>query len=402
MRTLVWLENLRIALQSLAANPLRSLLTLVGIAVGISAVLYVVSLGEVTQQRINERLENMGTDVLLIRPGYSRMRGVRTGESVTSLSWGEAREIEAESAVITATVPTFSGQGNAEFRDRNWRTRVTGVTAPYFDVNNEKLAAGRPFNEGEVMQRSRVAVLGDTVRKELFEDADPIGAMIALNSQRFTVVGLLEAKGEGWFNPDDQIFVPLTTAQERLYGVDHLSAILAQMRSADDFEEALFDIELILRRSHRLRADQDNDFRVRRQDFFLSTIQDTNREIAKLVLLIAGVSLLVGGLGIANVMLVAVTERVREIGVRRSQGANRAHILLQFLTESVVLGLAGGVLGVAGGSTFNRFMVGEGAAFSWEWFGYSFAICAGIGAVAGLYPATRAAGKDVIEALRYE
>jgi putative ABC transport system permease protein len=396
------LENLRIALQSLVANPLRSLLTLVGIAVGIAAVLYVVSLGEVTQRRIDERLETLGTNVLLIRPGYSHMRGVRTADSVTNLSWEEAREIASESDAITMAVPTYSGPGSAEFRDRNWSTRITGATADYFEINNERIAGGRRFSEREVAQRARVAVLGDTVRTELFDGEDPIGAKILLNSQRFTVIGVLEAKGEGWHDPDDQVFVPLTTAQERLFGVDYLSSILAQMRSADDFEEALFDIETILRRGHRLRPDQENDFRVRRQDFFLATVRDTNREIAKLVLLIALVSLFVGGLGIANVMLVSVTERVREIGIRRSQGADRLHILLQFLTEAVVLGLAGGLLGVVAGSAFNRLLVGEGVALSWDWVGYSFAICAGIGAVAGLYPATRAAGKDVIEALRYE
>lgn len=396
------LENLRIALQSLVANPLRSLLTLVGIAVGIGAVLYVVSLGEVTRQRINERLETLGTNVLLIRPGYSRMRGVRTADSVTNLTWEQAREIETESAVITAAVPTYTGQGNSEFRDRNWRTRITGTTPAYFEINNERLEGGRTFTTRELAQRSRVAVLGDTVWTELFEREDPIGGEIQINSQRFTVIGLLKAKGEGWHNPDDQIFVPLTTAQERLFGVDHLSSILAKMPSTDVFEEALFDIEIILRRGHRLRPDQDNDFRVRRQDFFLSTIQDTNREIASLVLLIAMVSLLVGGLGIANVMLVSITERVREIGIRRSQGASRLHILLQFLTEAVVLGLAGGLLGVVGGSAFNRFFVGEDAALSWDWVGYSFAVCAGIGAVAGLYPAIRAASKNVIDALRYE
>jgi putative ABC transport system permease protein len=399
---LIALENLRIALQSLLANPLRSLLTLTGIAVGIGAVLHVVSLGEVTQQRINERLESMGTNVLLIRPGYSRMRGVRTADAVVNLSWDEARELEVESDVIVAAAPTYSGQGNAEFRDRNWRTRITGATATYFDVNNEVLAVGRAFTDREVAQRSRVAVLGDTVWKELFDHRDPVGSTIQLDSRRFTVIGALEAKGEGWFNPDDQIFVPLTTAQERLFGVDHLSSILAQMPGSDDFEEALFDIETILRRSHRLRPDQDNDFRVRRQDFFLATIQDTNREIANFIIVIALVSLLVGGLGIANVMLVSVTERIREIGIRRSLGANRLHILVQFLTEAVMLGIAGGTLGVAGGAAFNRLYIGVDAPLSWDWVGYSFAICAGIGAIAGSYPALRAANENVIEALRYE
>ena len=252
------------------------------------------------------------------------------------------------------------------------------------------------------MQRSRVAVLGDTVWEELFERQDPLGSKILVNSQRFTVIGALEAKGEGWHNPDDQIFIPLTTAQERLFGVDFLSSILARMRRADDFEEALFDIETILRRRHRLRADQENDFRVRRQDFFLSAIQDTNREIARFILIIAGVSLLVGGLGIANVMLVSITERTREIGIRRALGANRTHILVQFLTEAMVLGIAGGLLGVAGGAAFNRLQIGAHAPLSLNWMAYSFAICAGIGVLAGVYPATRAAWANVLESLRYE
>jgi putative ABC transport system permease protein len=398
----VALENLRIALQSLVANPLRSLLTLIGIAVGIGAVLYVVSLGRITQQNIEERLETLGTNVLLIRPGYSHMRGVRTAASVINLTWSDARELVSESDVLLTAVPIYSGQGSSEFRDRNWQTRVTGSTAAYFEVNNETLAVGRAFDEREVAQRERVAVLGDTVWEELFERRDPLGAKILINSQRFTVVGALVAKGEGWHNPDDQIFVPLTTAQERLFGVDHLSSILAKMRRAEDFEAALFDIETILRRGHRLRDDQENDFRVRRQDFFLATIQDTNREIANFVIVIALVSLLVGGLGIANVMLVSVTERIREIGIRRSLGANRFHVLLQFLTEAVVLGLTGGLIGVLGGAAFNRLYIGVDAPLSWDWVGYSFAICTGIGAVAGLYPAFQAANKDVIEALRYE
>ncbi len=395
-------ENLWIALQSLAANPLRSLLILTGIAVGIGAVLYVVSLGKITQQRIDERLQSMGTNVLLIRPGYSRMRGVRTGDAVINLTWDEARELESESEVIVAAVPTYSGRGHAEFLDRNWRTRITGTTVAYFEVNNETVAAGRAFTAWEVAERSRVAVLGDTVWEELFDRRDPLGGKILLNSQVFTVIGTLEAKGESWSNPDDQIFVPLTTAQERLFGVDSLTSILASMRGADDFEEALFDIETMLRRSHRLRADRDNDFRVRRQDFFLATIQDTNREIANFVILIALVSLLVGGLGIANVMLVSVTERIREIGIRRSLGAKRLHILVQFLTEAVVLGVAGGLLGIVGGTAFNRLYIGLDAPLSWDWIGYSFGICAGIGAIAGLYPAALAANMNVVEALHTE
>ena len=196
--------------------------------------------------------------------------------------------------------------------------------------------------------------------------------------------------------------MPLTTAQERLFGVDHLSSIYAQMRSDNDYDEALFDIETILRRNHRLREDQDNDFRVRRQDLFLSTIQDTNKDIANFIILIALVSLLVGGIGIANIMLVSVTERIREIGVRRALGAKKFFIVLQFLTEAVILGIIGGLIGIAGGTLFSNLNGLGTVILPWEWIAYSFAICAGIGILAGLYPAIRAANANVIDALRYE
>jgi putative ABC transport system permease protein len=395
-------ENLLLALQSLKANPLRSVLTLVGIAVGIGAVLYVVVLGEITKKRVQERLESLGTNILLVRPGFSRMRGVRSGENVVNLRWADAREIVETSQVITESVPTYSAPGVVEYRDQSWTTRVTGTTPAYESVNNDHPIEGRFYNSDELRHRSRVCVLGATVNEKLFGDKSSIGKVIFIKSRRYTVIGLLGAKGESWWNPDDQVFIPLTTAQERLFGVDYLSSILAQMRSAEDHDEALFDIETILRRNHRLRPDQDNDFRVRRQDLYLATVQETTREIANLVILIALVSLVVGGIGIANVMLVSVTERIREIGIRRAVGAKKIHILVQFLIEAVILGLLGGILGIVGGMTLNHFSIGEGLLLPWKWIGYSFIVCAGIGIVAGLYPALRAANKDVIEALRYE
>jgi putative ABC transport system permease protein len=395
-------ENLRLALQSLKANPLRTILTLIGIAVGIGAVLYVVSLGEITEKRVKKRLESLGSNILLIRPGFSHMRGVRSGESVVNLKWDDAREIQATTGVISEAVPTYTGPGVVEYRDQSWSTRVTGVTPAYESVNNDHPIEGRFFNTEEINQRARLCVLGATVHEKLFGEKSPIGEVIFIKSNRYTVIGLLGAKGESWWNPDDQVFIPLTTAQERLFGVDYLTSILGQMRSAGDYDEALFDIETILRRNHRLRPDQENDFRVRRQDLFLSTVQETTREIAKLVILIALVSLAVGGIGIANVMLVSVTERIREIGIRRAVGAKRIHVLVQFLIESVILGLFGGALGIMGGMVLNYFSIGEGFLLPWKWVGYSFLICTGIGITAGLYPAFRAANKDVIEALRYE
>ena len=395
-------ENVLVAIQSLRANPLRSILTLIGIAVGIAAVLYVVVLGELTQRRINERLESLGSNVLTIRPGAMRRHGVRMAGSVVNLKWKDAQEILESSQVITRVVPTYSGQGVVEFRDKNTNTRITGTLPEYAVINNEKIVQGRFFTEDELRQRARVCVLGATVHEELFGDALPIGETISINSKRFQVIGLLESKGESWGDPDNQVFIPLTTAQERLFGVDYLSSILAQMRSPQDYDEALFDIETILRRNHRLRPDQENDFRVRRQDFFLSTIQDTNKEIANFIIIIALVSLFVGGIGIANIMLVSVTERIREIGIRRAIGAKKIYIILQFLTEAVILGILGGVLGILGGIIFNRVSIGQELILPWDWIGYSVMICAMIGVLAGLYPAIRAANADVIEALRYE
>lgn len=399
---MVILENLLVAIQSLKANKLRSILTLVGIAIGIGAVLYVVVLGELTQKSIKERLESLGSNVLLIRPGYSHRHGVRTSANVVNLKWADAREIIQNSAVITRAVPTYSGSGNMEFLDKNWNTRVTGTLPEFVYVNNEKVIDGRFFNEDELKYRSRVCVLGTTVYENIFENKNPIGESVYINSKRFEVIGLLGTKGESWSSPDDQVFIPLTTAQERLFGVDHLSSILAQISSADNFDEALFDIEMILRRNHRLRPEQDNDFRVRRQDLYLATIQDTNQEIAKFIIMIALVSLIVGGIGIANVMLVSVTERTREIGIRRAVGARKSNILIQFITEAATLGVFGGIFGILGSLIFNRFYLDSPLILPVNWIVYSFLICAGIGIISGIYPAIRAANENVIDALRYE
>lgn len=399
---MIILENVKLGLQSLRYSPLRSVLTLIGIAVGIAAVLYVVTLGEITKRSINERLEALGSNVLMIRPGASHFHGVRTAINVENLTWDDAGDIAADSRVITATVPVYSGSGVIEFEDKNTNARVTGTTPEYAGVNNTKAAEGRFFSDLELVQRARVCLLGATVHQELFGEGTSVGRSVYINSKLFEVIGLLEAKGESWSSPDDQVFIPLTTAQERLYGVDHLDMILTQYSSADDYEEALFDVETILRRNHRLRADQENDFRVRRQDFFLSTIQETNVELARFVIIIALVSLIVGGIGIANVMLVSVTERTREIGVRRAIGANRTMIITQFLIEASVLGIAGGGLGILGGTVFNKIIIGAELIMPWLWIGYSLLICVGIGLGAGLYPALRAAHLNVIEALRYE
>ena len=396
------IENIIVAIQNLRMNKLRSFLTLVGIAVGIGAVLYVVVLGEITQQSIKKRLESLGSNVLVIRPGFAHRHGVRTASNEINLKLSDAEEMLSTSKVISRVVPTSGGSGNLVYLDKNWNSRVTGTSPEYVVVNNEQVISGRFFTQDEVERRARVCILGSTVHEKLFGNESPVGESILVNSKRFEVIGLLAAKGESWSSPDDQIFVPLTTAQERLYGNDYLSGILAQMRSEKDYDEALFDIEMILRRNHRLRPDQENDFQVRRQDMYLATIQDTTKEIADFIIMIALISLVVGGIGIANVMLVSVTERTREIGVRRAVGANRLVIMVQFVIEAAMLGITGGVIGIAGGTAFNQISIGAGLILPWTWIMYSFLICGGIGVLAGIYPAFRAANANVIESLRYE
>jgi putative ABC transport system permease protein len=400
--SLLLFENLFIAIKSLKSNPLRSILTLIGMAVGIAAVIYVVTLGQITQQRVKSQLEALGSNILLIRPGSSQRHGVRTNTEVVNLQISDAEEIEKTSPAIIHAVPIISSRANVEFRDKNTNINIDGVPPIHLRINNNSLVEGRFFNEAEMSQRSRVCVLGSTASQQLFENHSPVGESVLINGKRFEVIGLLAAKGEGWYSPDEEVFVPLTTARERLFGRDNLSYIQAQMGSAADFDEALFDIETILRRNHRLRPDQENDFSVRRQDFFLSTIQDTNKEIADFIILIALISLLVGGIGIANVMLVAVTERTREIGIRRAIGAKKIAIILQFLTEAVSLGILGGIIGLGSGMIFNYLKLGNHLFFPWLWVFYSFMICAGIGILAGIYPAIRAANANVIDSLRYE
>lgn len=388
--------------QSLKANPLRSILTLVGIAVGIAAVLYVVVQGEITKRRINEQLGKLGSNVLIIRPDFGRFHGVSTASNVVNLTWDDARQIDSASRVIVACVPTYSGGAVVEYEDKNTNTRITGTTPEYVPVNNSVIAAGRFFTDSELEERARVCILGSTVCDDLFAGKAPVGETVVIKGTRFEVIGLLGSVGESWSDPDNQVFVPLTTAQERLFGVDYLSMITAQIDNEKDYDEALFDIETVLRRNHRLRPDQNNDFRVRRQDFFLSTIQETNTALANFIIAIAMVSLVVGGIGIANVMLVSVVERIREIGVRRAVGAKKIAIITQFIIESIVLGLAGGIIGILGGTVLNALVTGEQLIVPWMWLGYSLLICVGVGTAAGLYPAVRAANVDVIEALRYE
>ncbi|NUO83081.1 ABC transporter permease, partial [candidate division KSB1 bacterium] len=295
-----------------------------------------------------------------------------------------------------------------KYGNKNTNTRITGTTPNYGEVRNVAAVQGRYFTPQEELTRARVCVIGSTVRDNLFDpNEDPIGKTARISRMNFQVIGVLETKGQsgGWMNPDDQILIPLATAQMRLFGVDYISNSAIQVVDAAMMEKAFYDVERILRRQHRLRDTQDNDFNIRNQADIISTLTSSTQTFTTLLAGIAGVSLLVGGIGIMNIMLVSVTERTREIGVRKAVGARRRDIMMQFLMEALTLSLIGGTLGVLAGISASHLLArlaDWNTLISPESIAISFLFAAAVGIVFGLYPARRAALQDTIVALRYE
>jgi putative ABC transport system permease protein len=406
---MVFGEIISVALGALRANKLRSLLTMLGIVIGVAAVIAMVALGTGAQKAVKERIAALGTTLVTIRPGQQRGLGVAIADQQVKLTMRDAAAIEERAPNVIAVQPEMSRTFQVTYLNRNTSTQIVGTTANYLEVRKYRVQTGRMFTRAEDDAKQRVAVLGPAVVNSLGLEAPEalVGENIRIRGIQFTVVGVLESKGQAnpFMNPDDQILIPLNTARFRVHGTDRLRSISVLAPTEDKIPDAMADVQKILRREHRLRQGQPDDFQMQSQADFLNTLGETTQVFTFLLSGIAAVSLLVGGIGIMNIMLVSVTERTREIGIRKALGATRRNVLLQFLIEAIVLCCMGGIIGILVGS-IGAFVMSRTAGWNTQVspgaIGLAFAFSAVVGILFGVWPARRAAVLDPIVALRYE
>ncbi|MCY4400237.1 MAG: ABC transporter permease [Gemmatimonadetes bacterium] len=399
-------ETIRVALGSIRANALRSGLTTLGIVIGTGAVITMVALGEGAQRQVQQQIENMGTNILTVRPGQGMFRGVASGSR--RLEEDDALALRAQIGDRYEIAPEIESRLQVSYLRWNSSNSVVGTWPSFFPLQSHELAYGRFFDEGEVQGRRRVAVLGSNVPDDLGTPAGLlVGRDIQIRGIGFEVIGVLKEKGGAmWMQPDDQIFIPLSTAMYRVMGGrDRLRSIYVAAPSPDELDPAWAEIDQVIRREHRILPTQEADFSIQQSSEMLETFNETTQTFAMLLAGIAGVSLLVGGIGIMNIMLVSVTERTREIGVRKALGATRKTILFQFLIEALVLCVLGGILGVSAGFGSAQLITqvyGSQTAVAPEAVAVALGFSAAIGLFFGIWPARRASILDPIDALRYE
>ena len=398
-------EIVIVALQSIRANLFRAALTMLGIIIGVGAVIAMLAAGSGAQKRIDDQIAALGANILTINASNFFAGGVSRDRQTLMID--DADELRADSRYLNAVVPEMQGRGQLKLDNLNTNARLIGTTFEYATIFNYKLAYGRFFSPTEDADRKRVVVLGHDIPDRLEQPADAlIGKSLAVNGQPFEVIGVFDsAGGQGNNSPDQGAFIPLRTAEQRVMGKKQLDNMSVRVSEDASLERAMVDIERILRREHKLAPGKGNDFAIIDRREFLTTQQEAQQTFTYLLASIAGVSLLVGGIGIMNIMLVSVTERTREIGIRMALGATRFSVMLQFLVESVTLCLLDGLLGVGTGMGAAKVLSHFAG---WETFvapesvGLAFAFSAGVGLFFGILPARRAARLDPIEALRYE
>jgi putative ABC transport system permease protein len=403
--------SFRIALRALMVNKMRSGLTMLGIIIGVSAVIAMIAVGSGAKARIEEQIASMGSNLLMVMSGSSTSGGFRGGAgTVPTLNVDDAKAIQAEIPAVKYVSPSLSGVAQIVYGNQNWSTIINGAAPEILEIRGWSLSSGRPFTQQEVDGAAKVCVLGRTVTENLFGGIDPIGQIVRIKKIPFMVIGVLSPKGQTTWgqDQDDTIFVPLTTAQKRLFGMQFpgmVRVIAVQAWGPERVKEAENQITDLLKQRHRIQPNQDNDFSVRNLTEVMSSAEQSANVMSVLLGAIASISLIVGGIGIMNIMLVSVTERTREIGIRIAVGAKGRDILLQFLIESLVLSLMGGIMGIGIGilgtvvlSSFTQWPT----LFSIQAILLAFLFSGSVGVFFGFYPARKASLLNPIEALRYE
>lgn len=398
----------KIAWKAILLNKIRAVLTMLGIIIGVAAVIAMLAIGEGSKESIKENISKMGANMITIRPGAGMMPGgVRDLSSMQTLKLTDYEALK-EATMLKAVSPLVSGNGQVIAGSNNWATSIYGVSPEYTDIREWGLERGAMFTDEDVDRIAKVAVIGKTVQENLFgTDENPIGKIIRYNSTPFTVIGVLEEKGESTFgqDQDDIILAPYTAVQKRILAQNYLQSIVASAISEDQATEAVKEVTAILEKTHKIPEYLDNDFNVFSQQELITTFSSTSEMLTILLVAIASISLLVGGIGIMNIMYVSVKERTREIGLRMAIGATESSILLQFLIESVLISITGGVLGVVLGLSATYFVstvIGWPVSVTVFSIVISFLVCTFTGIFFGYYPARKGAALDPIEALRYE
>lgn len=401
-------ESIKMAWEGMIANKLRTLLTLLGIIIGVGAVIAMVSLGFGMKENIKNNISRLGSNLLIITPGGRTATGARlaAGEGA-KLTYDDAQAIVRQVDDIAAMSASVSSSYQLVNGNQNWTSRVEGTTPSNFDIQSFEVNEGRLFSDRDLSSRNRVCVIGKTVAENLFPDGRAVGATIRIKKSPFQVVGVLKSKGQSGMgqDQDDIVFIPLTTAQSRMMGITHVQRITIQAANENVIGDVQAEVEQVLRTRHKIKEGGNDDFTVGNMAAVMETMMETANSITILLGCIAAISLLVGGIGIMNIMLVSVTERTREIGIRKALGATYNNILQQFMIESMVIGIIGGAIGVVLGCAASMIIskvAGWNTVISVWAIVVAVVFSVGIGLIFGIYPARKAAIMDPIDALRYE